>query len=251
MARPRSPQRDEAYQIWLASDFNKKLKDIAAELNVSESKVRKWKCEDKWEQKRNGALPNKKGNAPKKKIGAPKGNKNAVGNSGGAPPKHGGYSAVYWDTLSDEEKDMINNMPKSEEELLIDQIKMFTVQERRLLKAIEKVKNAQILTKDNEGNSVTVNDRVMTSGTVSKSIKSGGLIAVTEVTSSNTQNYEHKDNRLLRLQQQLTTVQRAKTKAIDSLARINIENQKLDMLRDNSEIEIEDTSETDGAIYGE
>ena len=256
MPRARSPQRDEAYQIWLASNFNKKLKDIAAELNVSESKVRKWKCEDKWEQKAKGTLQNEKGNAPKKKRGAPKGNKNAVGNNGGAPLGntntlvHGGYSAFYWDTLSDEEKEMIENMPKDEEELLLDQVKMYTVQERRLLQAIQKVKDSKIKTKDSEGKSVTLDDRVLTSGTVSKSTKNGGIIPVTEVTSSSSTNYEHKDNRLLRLQQQLTTVQRAKTKALDSLIHINIEKQKLEMLRENTEAELEDTSETDGVIYG-
>lgn len=37
MPRSRSPKRDKAYQIWLASDGKKKLKDIAAELGVSEN----------------------------------------------------------------------------------------------------------------------------------------------------------------------------------------------------------------------
>lgn len=256
MPRARSPQRDEAYQIWLASNFKKKLKDIAAELNVTESKVRKWKCEDKWEQKAKGTLPNEKGNVPKRKRGAPKGNKNAVGNNGGAPYgnknslEHGGYSKFYWDTLSPEEKEMIENMPKDEEELLLDQIKMYSVQERRLLTAIETVKKAQITTKNEKGEEIVIKDRVVSGGGTNKTIKSGGLYNVTETTTSSSINYEHKDNRLFRLQQQLTTVQRAKTKALDSLIHINLEKQKLEMLRDNAETELEDTSETDGAIYG-
>jgi phage terminase small subunit len=70
-----------------------KLKDIAAKLGLVETQIRKWKCQDKWEQKVSGGkkvtLPKKqdkrKGNVTNKK-GAPKGNKNAQGNKGG----HGG-----------------------------------------------------------------------------------------------------------------------------------------------------------------
>ena len=48
MPRQRSPERDLAYQLWIESGKTKKLKDIAAELGVSESQVRKWKNQDKW-----------------------------------------------------------------------------------------------------------------------------------------------------------------------------------------------------------
>ena len=43
MARPRSPNRDKAYQLWLESGKTRQLKEIAAELGVSEEQVRKWK----------------------------------------------------------------------------------------------------------------------------------------------------------------------------------------------------------------
>ena len=49
MPRARSPERDLAYQLWLDSGKKKKLKDIAAELGVSEGQIRKWKSQDKWE----------------------------------------------------------------------------------------------------------------------------------------------------------------------------------------------------------
>lgn len=48
MPRARSPERDLAYQLWLDSGKKKKLKDIAEELGVSESQVRKWKNQDNW-----------------------------------------------------------------------------------------------------------------------------------------------------------------------------------------------------------
>ena len=43
MARPRSPGRDKAMRLWLESGKKRRLKDIAAELQVSEEQIRKWK----------------------------------------------------------------------------------------------------------------------------------------------------------------------------------------------------------------
>ncbi|MFC5541550.1 phage terminase small subunit [Ureibacillus suwonensis] len=87
MARPRNPKRDQAFEIWKNSNGSKKLKDIATELEVSDSQIRKWKNEDKWEQKINSNVTKSKSNVTKRTRGAPKGNKNAVGNKGGAAPK--------------------------------------------------------------------------------------------------------------------------------------------------------------------
>lgn len=50
MPRARSPERDLAYQLWLNSGKQKKLKEIAAELGVSEDLVSKWKRQDKWSE---------------------------------------------------------------------------------------------------------------------------------------------------------------------------------------------------------
>ena len=37
MPRPRSPNRDKAWQLWLESNKKRPLKDIAAELGVSDA----------------------------------------------------------------------------------------------------------------------------------------------------------------------------------------------------------------------
>jgi uncharacterized protein YjcR len=88
VVRPRSTNRTEALKIWLKSSRTKPLNEIAIELGVSDSLVRKWKFLDKWDE-----IP------MKRPRGAPKGNKNAVGNKGGGAPignqnhlKHGLYS---------------------------------------------------------------------------------------------------------------------------------------------------------------
>lgn len=77
--------------MWCNSDGKMKLKDIAEALGVSDSKIRKWKSMDKWDDQLNGTLHNTKGSAPSEKKersnkgGAPKGNQNAKGNRGGPP----------------------------------------------------------------------------------------------------------------------------------------------------------------------
>ncbi|AFQ20018.1 terminase small subunit [Bacillus thuringiensis] len=54
MARQRSPDRDKAFEIYKASKGEKPLVDIAAELNLKPSQIRKWKSQDKWDEQMNG-----------------------------------------------------------------------------------------------------------------------------------------------------------------------------------------------------
>lgn len=83
-----------------------KLVDIAKELGVSDSLIRKWKFQDKWDE-----IP------IKRPRGAPKGNKNAVGNKGGAPKgnqnalKHGLYRKLLPDELREMMKQVENLDP--------------------------------------------------------------------------------------------------------------------------------------------
>lgn len=67
MARQRDPARDIAKQLWLASDKEMPLKDIAAKLGKTASTVRKWKSTDDWEAQKERNAPN----APKSKRSAP------------------------------------------------------------------------------------------------------------------------------------------------------------------------------------
>ena len=62
MARVRSPNRDKAYEIYKLNNGEILLKDIAAQLGVKDTQVRKWKSQDKWEEKLKGTLLNKKRN---------------------------------------------------------------------------------------------------------------------------------------------------------------------------------------------
>ena len=138
--------REEAYK-----DYKKgmKYKDIAEKYGVSLSAVKSW-ASRYWKNQKDATKKKKSCNQqteksqPKKRRGAQPGNKNAVGGPGGtgAPPgnknalKHGGYSIPYWDTLTDDEREIIENMSCDEELLLIEQIKLLTIRERRLMIAI-------------------------------------------------------------------------------------------------------------------
>lgn len=123
MPRQRSPKRDLAYRLWLESDKKKKLKDIAAELEVSESQIRKWKNQDNW----NGNVTNKgKGNVTKRKRGGQPGNKNAVGGNQSAPLRNNnaekfGFFRKY---LPEETVSIIEEMPKDPLDILWDQIQI-------------------------------------------------------------------------------------------------------------------------------
>lgn len=63
MARERSPLRNKAKELYINSKGTMKLVDIAAQLDIKDSQVRKWKSQDKWDNElgtSRGALPNKK-----------------------------------------------------------------------------------------------------------------------------------------------------------------------------------------------
>lgn len=112
MARQRNPMRDEAYRIWIESNKKKPLKDIADELGVSASTVRKWKSEDKWDGEMKRSAPNEK-----ERYDSMRGNQNAKGNPGGKPPpnnKNAVSHGLFANWLPDETRQIIQELYSSE-----------------------------------------------------------------------------------------------------------------------------------------
>ncbi|NBA19138.1 small subunit of terminase [Enterococcus hirae] len=146
MARKRDPRRDEAKRIWLESNGEKQLKDIASELNVSDSQIRKWKSIDKWSAELKGNVTNAKGNVTNQ-GGAPFGNQNAKGNKGNSrasPPignknalKTGEYETIFYKTLSDEEKDIYSNLNNDPSFVLSEEIRLLKIRQLRMMKRIQ------------------------------------------------------------------------------------------------------------------
>lgn len=216
LARPRSPNRDKACQLWLESGKTRQLKDIAAELEVSEEQVRKWKNQDQWDKV---TLQNTKSNVTKYKggqlgnknaagHGAPKKNKNAAGH--GAPEKNknavttGEFETLLFDCLEPEERQLAQSVPADKEKLLLQEIQLLTVRERRMLKRIENLKQKDFTTvKKKQG---------------------------TEKDKWTDLNEDHATlGQIQNIEDALTRVQARKQAAIDSLHRFGVDDAKLEL----------------------
>ncbi len=286
-----SAPTNEEIRAQVLEDYQngEKPKALAEKTGISINTIKSWIKRDKARKASAGkdAPQSKKGASPNKKKGAPVGNKNAKGNRGGAAPlrnhnaeKHGAYSKVYWDTLDDEEFILIDSMDDDAEWHLISQLQMFSVRERRLMQRIRQYKEVD---EKNHGLAVkSVSKKKVLEDVVDaegESIGDGKLKKSTETTVTNT---EAVINSIMALESELTKVQRAKTKAIESLSKIRLERGRLkiedakerreadlhelqkEMLDAQIEhmdastnkllgadVELEDTSDTDAMIYGD
>lgn len=145
MARQRDPRRDQAKKIWLKSDGQKLLKDIAEELGVSDSQIRKWKSQDKWDAELKGNVTIAKSNVTNR-GGAPLGNRNAKGNKGNrraSPPlgnknalKTGEYETIFADYLTKEEKDLYSNLNDDPFFVMSEEVRLLKIRQRRMMKRI-------------------------------------------------------------------------------------------------------------------
>lgn len=131
MPRKKDEKREKAKQIFLDSDGMAKNPEIAEVLGVDSAKIAKWKCMDKWKE----ALENKP-----KKQGAQKGNQNAKGH--GAPKRnknaqtHGAYSTVYFDELTEEEKELIESVTLDTSENMLRELQTLIAKENDLKKRV-------------------------------------------------------------------------------------------------------------------
>ncbi|GAC44230.1 phage terminase small subunit [Paenibacillus popilliae] len=129
----RNPNRDEAKQRWLESDGEATNAEFAELAGVPESRIRKWKCEDKWEEalkeqrasRKPGGQP---GNQNAKGHGAPKRNENAV--------THGAYKTVYFDELSESERILIEQIDLDTKTNMLRELQTLVVKENDLKKRI-------------------------------------------------------------------------------------------------------------------
>ena len=243
MARARSPDSIEAEKLYKSGML---LVDIAKKLGRPEGTVRRWKATQNWDgadklkskKKENERSDKKKANV-RKPRGAPKGNKNAVGHAPSVPLgnsnalKHGGYSAVYWDTLDEEEKEMIETFPDDEEEHLLAQIALFSVRERRIMRAIKQYNESKggvyinnVIKQESKRRFKTkaeeelYNERIQEKVDVEDRLP-GETYQIQTMTTATI-------DLISRLERELTSVQSKKTKAIEALAKLRIEKQKID-----------------------
>lgn len=195
---PRTPSEKVKQAEQLFND-GMTMVEIAKKLGVSDGTVRSWKNRYGWgtsskKNKCNVAKKDDKKNATlqKKKRGGQPGNKNSKGVSKGKgnphphpPPDrttHGGYVPVFMDALDEDEQILIEMISRDTEIQLMEQIQLFSIRERRILKAINKCR-------EQKGEAISS---------------------------------------ISRLEQELSTIQSKKTKAIEALYRYRMEKAKME-----------------------
>lgn len=242
-------------------------KEIAEKHNVSESTVKSWasrhwnndkkiqaaRRKSKKSQLKGKKSCNQKGEKKSQKDaakprGAPLGNKNAAGNNGGAPKgsknalKHGGYSVVKWDEITDEERAMAESMEDTDtEDNLHEEVVLFTIRERRILRAINSLK------------AVTLNGSIEI-GTNISVYKEGSGSSAKIKSSTTSKNLERAEIAVLRLERELTSVQKAKARTLQTLDEVRRANGKDDdtwLEEFVAAIEAEDESEAEDEVSPE
>lgn len=216
MARVRSPNRDKAFEIYKESNGSIQNREIAKILDISEKTVSGWKAKDKWNEKLNEVLQKEIRSTPKEKRnrGGQPGNKNATGPPGNKNAvTTGEFENIFFDTLEEDELNLIKNIEIEKRRLLEQEIQLLTIRERRMLKRIENLK-----------------EKDMTIVSVKSGTEKGMDTELNE--------YEGTLGQIQNIEEALTRVQDKKQKAIDSLHKFEIDEQKLELTVMKLELEI-------------
>lgn len=154
MPHKRSPQREEALQLYLKSRGKKSLQCIADELGLSKSTVATWKTRDKWEdvrksvarkrsqtpdeisQRHFGHYGNTNAKGKRKNTDWLVGNKHAV--------KNGLYESIKYDSLDDDERSLMDASMEGVDPIAmqIRIIREIEVRERRMMKRIASIQSS-------------------------------------------------------------------------------------------------------------
>lgn len=214
MARAPDPKAAQAKEMFLAG---KKLIEISAALDVPEGTVRSWKNRYGWA---NATLQKPKRNVARKRGGQP-GNKNAVGHGGTGPPGNknavttGEFETLLFDCLEPEEKKLADAVPADKEQLLLQEIRLLTVREYRMLHRIEDLQK----TEDYYDNGEPAGGMTMVSR------KSG----IEKDHETDLKEFHGKLGQIQSIEDALTRVQARKQRAIESLHKFGFDDARLEI----------------------
>ena len=142
----RSEKRDTAKAEYIARKSRGEevsLRELAQELGASYQTVRNWKAADQWDaalpKRKRGGQPGNRNSAGKRNAagshpGAPAGNKNAE--------KDGAYSAVFFDMLTEEERELVAKTPLGSREALEHEMQILKFREHRIMAKIAEYEDA-------------------------------------------------------------------------------------------------------------
>ncbi|MCU2101362.1 phage terminase small subunit, partial [Enterococcus faecium] len=153
MARKRDPRRDEAFELFKKFDGAITNREISEKLSVPEKTISAWKSRDEW----NAVLQNGERSTANNDCsttnqgGAPIGNQNAKGNKGNSrasPPKRnknalktGEYETIFFDTLTDNEKDIYSSLNDDPSFVLSEEIRLLKIRQLRMMKRIKEAES--------------------------------------------------------------------------------------------------------------
>lgn len=214
MARAPDPKAAQAKEMFLAG---KKLIEIAETLGIPEGTVRCWKNRYGWG---NAALQKEKCNVARKRGGQP-GNKNAVGHGGTGPPGNknavttGEFETLLFDCLDLDERRLANAVPADKEQLLLQEIRLLTVREHRMLKRIDDLQKSEEYFNNGE----------LAEGMTMVSRKQGfdkGKL-------TDLKDFQGKLGQIQNIEDALTRVQARKQRAIEALHKFGFEDARLEI----------------------
>lgn len=142
----RSEKRDTAKAEYIARKSRGEevsLRELAEELGASYQTLRNWKAADQWDaalpKRKRGGQPGNRNSAGKRNAagshpGAPAGNKNAE--------KDGAYSAVFFDMLTEEERELVAQTPLGSREALEHEMQILKFREHRIMAKIAEYEDA-------------------------------------------------------------------------------------------------------------
>lgn len=198
-----------------------KLIDIASQLGIPEGTVRSWKNRHNWDCN----VAKEKCNVAKRKGGQP-GNKNAEGHGGTGPPqnknavKTGEFETLFFDTLNPEEKQLASLIQPDKDQLLLQEIRLLTVREHRMLKRIESLRKLE--------------EQEPAAGSDEENIPPG--MPVTEYSSgiekgkpTELKKYEGILGQIQAIEDALTRVQARQQKAIETLHKFGYDDARLEL----------------------
>lgn len=229
MARAPDARAEQAKELFLSG---KKLIEISELMKIPEGTIRSWKNRYKWD---NATLQKSKRNVAKKRGGQP-GNRNAEGNKGGSAPKQnknavktGEFETLFFDALEPEEMRLIGMVQPDKEELLLQEIQLLTVRERRMLKRIDSLKSLEGLPGpvDTEDNKLPPGMSVVRGST---GYDKGKMIDIRE--------YEGILGQIQTIEDALTRVQARRQRAIEALHKFGYDDARLELEAMKFELEL-------------
>lgn len=215
----RAPDKELIKQEYLKGI---KQKDICEKYNLSLNTLKSWIKRYGWSKEKKGAPKPQKECIPKKVKKTSKradsswnkesyptmkrpNNKNAIST--------GEFESIFFDTLEDDEIKLVDSIEIEKRNLLIHEIQLLTVRERRMLKRIADLKNKEITL---------------------KSYKTG----IEKDADTDLKEFETALNQIQNIEEALTRVQEKKQKAIDLLHKFDVDEAKLDIAVMKTELAI-------------